>query len=127
MKYKTSFLILATFYLILTTSVSARTTPEDIVNAKKDAYNQRVTSYSPESKQKLEDYSQKIADLNKKITEDYQLNMEAQAQILQEYIKRNPEKASSSQVENANYWLTYAHEAVAFQAAKIYIFDLSGE
>jgi hypothetical protein len=33
----------------------------------------------------------------------------------------------SDPVENARYWITYAHEAVAYQAAKHYIFDLSGE
>ena len=125
MKFKTSLFILTTCYLLLATSIYARTTPEDIVNSKKDSYNQTVQNYSPENKQKLDSYSHNIATLNKIITDDYQFNMETQALILNEYIKRNPEQASSSQVENAQYWLTYAHEAVAFQAAKIYIFEFS--
>lgn len=38
-------------------------------------------------------------------------------------IKRNLE----NDVENTRYWLTYAHEAVAFQAAKVYVFNLTGQ
>ena len=33
----------------------------------------------------------------------------------------------SDPVENARYWITYAHEAIAFQAAKNYMFGLSSE
>lgn len=120
------FSLLILFSLFYIPVIKARTTPEDIVNAQKTTYEQKVKNYAPDSKKKLDQYYQKIADLNKKATDSYEDNMVRQAQILDEYVRRNPNK-NSSDVENARYWLTFAHEAVAFQAGKIYIFDLSGE
>ncbi|EKD90715.1 MAG: hypothetical protein ACD_30C00100G0005 [uncultured bacterium] len=123
-------------FLILTPTIQARTTPEDIVNAKKQEYNQRLQNYSPESKQKLADFERKIADLNKLITDDYETQMLRHGTILDEYIRRNEiserqgdgiSRNLSEPVENSRYWITYAHEAVAYQAAKIYIPSLTGE
>lgn len=128
--------MLHTSNLILHTSY-ARTTPEDIVNQKRDNYNQRVKNYSSENKQKLETFSQKIAEVNKKATDELSQNMDRQAQILEEQIRRTDadpryqtdgiHRNLDNRVENARYWLTFAHEAVAFQAAKISIFDLTSE
>lgn len=139
LKFLPIFLLLTMLHtsnLILHTSY-ARTTPEDIVNQKRDNYNQRVKNYSSENKQKLENFSQKIADVNKKSTDELSQNMERQAQILEEYIRRTGadpryqtdgiHRNLDNRVENARYFLTFAHEAVAFQAAKIYIFDLTNE
>lgn len=60
-----------------------------------------------------------------------------QGQILDEYMSRNDMQEGSETdgihrnlskpVENARYWLTYAHEAVAYQAAKVYIFNITSE
>ncbi len=126
-------ILIASFFAAAT---SARTTPADILNSQKSVYDQKVALYSPNHKQTLEDLSQKIAGLNKKITTELGQNMERQGQILEEYIRRNSleEKSNngitrnlSEPVENARYWLTFAHEAVAYQAAKIYIFNLTSE
>jgi hypothetical protein len=118
-------------------SISARTTPADILNEQKQVYENRVKNYSPASKQKLTDLSQKIAALNKQATSDWETNMIRQGEILDEYMHRNnlqegPEtdgihRNLSNDVENARYWLTFAHEAVAYQAARVYIFDLTSE
>lgn len=129
-----SLILIAFFYI--TATVSARITPEDILNSKRSAYAQKVQNYSSIHKQKLEDLSQKIANLNKKITDDLNLNMERQGQILEEYTRRNNLEEISNDgikrnlnepVENASYWLTFAHEAVAYQAAKTYVFNLTSE
>ena len=48
-----------------------------------------------------------------------------QAQILDGHQKRLGKE--TEQIEKARYWITYAHEAVAYQAAKIYVFELSSE
>lgn len=123
--------LLFTFYLLLSTNTYARVTPEDIVNAKRESYNLKIVKYSDVNRQKLESFSQKIADLNKKITDDWQYNCLRQGQILDEYVKRKKiietgaQRDSSDPVSNARYYLTYAHEAVVYQAAKIYIFDLT--
>jgi ABC-type methionine transport system ATPase subunit len=59
-----------------------------------------------------------------------------QGQILDEYIYRHnieepqedgKQRNLSNPVENARYWLTYAHEAVAYQAIQVYIFNLNGQ
>lgn len=114
----------------------ARTTPQDFVDAKKEAYQEKVTNYTPQNQQKLEDMSRKIASINKKITAELEQNTLRQGQVLDEYIRREgvEEKNGdginrdlSDPVENARYWLTFAHEAISYQAAKIYIFNLSGE
>lgn len=104
----------------------ARVTPEDIVNSKKEAYEEKVKDYSPENKQKLEKLSVKITEVNKKRTNELDRIMVAQAAILDEYQSRVGGK-NKTQIEKARYWITYAHEAVAYQAAKIYLYNLSSE
>ncbi len=131
----TLFFIISLF--IIPSITQARTTPEDIINAQKDTYNQRIKNYSASNKQKLQTASDKIELFNKEKTDLLETNMVRQGQILDEYMRRNhmeegPEtdgihRNLSKPVENARYWLTYAHEAVAYQAAKIYIFNLTSE
>lgn len=107
-------------------TVWARVTPEDIVNSKKEAYEKRVAGYSAGHKQSLENLSKKIADVNKKRTDELDRIMMTQAAILDEYERRSGGKNAEG-IKKARYWITYAHEAVAYQAAKIYVFDLSSE
>lgn len=118
-------LILYTLYLIPHT-VYARTTPEDIVNAKQQEYQGKITSYSEQSKSRLKLVSDKIIKLNQDKTIYLSWIMESQARILDEYEQRFSNKNQEA-IEDGRYWITYAHEAVAYQAAKIYIFDLRSE
>lgn len=104
----------------------ARITPEDIVNSQKDVYNKIVSSYSPSDKQKLEKLSGEIALINKQRTDQLEQICLVQGEILDEYLSRNGNKSSSA-TDKARYWITYAHEAVAYQAAKIYIYNLTSE
>lgn len=112
--------------VLFPTVVAARITPEDIINSKKEAYDKAVISYSLSNKQKLEQLSQKIIQINKKRTDELDRIMITQAAILDEYERRSGGKNAES-VKKARYWITYAHEAVAYQAAKIYVFELNGE
>lgn len=123
---KVFFLIIFLLLLILPTSVVARTTPEYIINSKKQAYETRVQNYSSESKQKLENLSRNIVTTNKILSDELDAIMVRQAQILDEYQNRN-NGAETDGTADARYWITWAHEAVAYQAAKIYVFDLSRE
>jgi hypothetical protein len=131
---------LISLFIIHNTSfiIHARTTPQDIKNQQQAEYNQKINNYTPENKQKIETYSQKIADLNAKITKEWEENLLRQGQILEEYTRRKDLKLKmgssnginrnlSDPIENAQYWLNYAHEAVAYQAAGDYIINLSGE
>lgn len=113
-------------------SILARITPEDIVNSKKEAYEKKVVSYSVSHKQNLENLSKKIARVNKNRTDELDRIMVTQALILDEYETRLRQGSGgqgryAEAIERARYWITYAHEAVAYQAAKIYIFNLSSE
>lgn len=112
--------------IIVPRSAFARVTPEDIVNSKREAYSESVKSYSLLNKQKLEKLSGKITAVNKKRTDELDRIMVVQAAILDEYQNRIEGK-NTAQIEKARYWITYAHEAVAYQAAKIYIFNLTSE
>lgn len=124
---KVILLLLMTLIAILAVrTVQARITPEDIINSKKEAYEARVKNYSPDNKQKLESLAKKIAQINKKRTDELDQIMITQAGILDQYEQRNPGNDEEA-VEKARYWITYAHEAVAFQAAKIYVFNLTNE
>lgn len=138
--FKLLFLIFFSFFTFnftLYTYSFARTTPEDILNTRKDAYQKKVSSYSSENKQRLDTFSKKIADLNKNQTDELNTIMERQAQIFEEYLRRERvaekkitdgvNRNLSDDIENTRYWLTFAHEAVAYQAAKVYIFDLTSE
>lgn len=129
--------LLFTFYFLLFSTAFARTTPEDIYNANRQAYESKRQSYSLENQKKLDAYEAEIKRLNKFITTELEHNTLRQGEILDEYIRRNniptvPEtdgikRNLTDPVENARYWITYAHEAIAYQAAKNYLFSLTGE
>lgn len=112
-------------FILTIKPVFARITPEDIVNAKKQSYELKVKTYTPENKNKLESLFNKIEDINRKRTQELSFIMGTQAQILDEYQKRIGKETEA--ITNARYWVTYAHEAVAYQAAKIYVFELTSE
>lgn len=130
------FLVL-TFNFLFTPSTFARTTPEDIVNAQKSAYQQSIRNYSTSSKEKLNLWEKKIETFNDIKCAELEHIMETQGLILDEFIRRNEisqKKMTDGKtrnlgdpIENARYWLTYAHEAVAYQAAKNYVFNATGE
>lgn len=130
-------LLLVLVLLIPVSTTSARTTPEDIYNEKLQAYESKRQTFSLENQKKLDLYQEEIKNLNVFITQELENNTLRQGEILNEYILRNdiptvPEtdgiqRNLSDPVENARYWITYAHEAIAFQAAKNYLFSLSSE
>lgn len=127
MKKVIGFIILITVINFLTViTVFARVTPEDIVNAKKEAYLEKVKDYSPLNQQKLQNLQRQIAQINEKRSGELDQIMKVQAAILDEYQKRRGDE-SNENIERARYWITYAHEAVAYQAAKIYVFSLTSE
>lgn len=104
----------------------ARVTPEDIIKAQRQAYDAKIKNYSLDHRQKLEKLQGRIALLNKVKTDQLSRAMEVQALILDEYERRVDGK-DTEDIKRARYWVTFAHEAVAYQAAKIYIFGLSNE
>lgn len=104
----------------------ARVTPEDIINSKKQAFQQKIVNYSPDSIKKLNSVSTAIEDINRKNTEKLEQIMLNQGLILDEFQNRFGDKAGDD-IEKARYWITFAHEAVAYQAAKIYVFNLTNE
>lgn len=118
------FLLTTTYFLPAT--VFARVTPEDIINEQKDIYNTRVKNYSPANKQKLDEAYKKIQALNLRIYGELDELMIRQGQILDEYLARKGFKETEA-IRNSRYWITFAHEAVAYQQAKIYVFSLTGE
>lgn len=128
-------LLFAICYL-LSAPVSARTTPQDIANQRKAEYEQRIKNYSATSKQKLAEFFQKIADLNKKQTDELEFQMIRQGQILDEYIQRKhielPVETDGihrrdNPVEETRYWVTFAHEAIAYQASHLYFINVTSE
>lgn len=134
--------VLTALLLLLTLSSSlfpvfARTTPEDIYKEQLSTYEAKRQTYSLENQKKLDQFQDEIKNLNKLITTDLENNTLRQGEILDEYIRRNniptiPEtdgihRDLADPLENARYWITYAHEAIAFQAAKNYLFSLTGE
>lgn len=131
-KYIIFINIIIIIIVIFPSLVFARVTPEDILNSKKEAYKKTVRTYSLDHKQSLKSSSDKIALVNKTRTDELERIMVNQAAILDEYETRL-RQGSGGQAQNlenikkARYWITYAHEAVAYQAAKIYVFDLSSE
>lgn len=120
-------LILILFaFMFFSHSAFARVTPEDIINARQEAYDKKIVNYSFLNQQKLKTLGQKIAQINKKRSDELDKIMVTQAEILNEYERRSGGENKAG-IEKVRYWVTFAHEAVAYQAAKIYIFDLSTE
>lgn len=134
-------LVCGLFFFLLTTNylpptIHARVTPEDIVNEQKSAYEQTLGNYSPENRQKIEEFSKKIADFNAEKTYALELIAQRQGEILDEYVRRNNIEEnggadgihrSNDPVSVARIEITRAHEAIAYQAAKVYIPSLSGQ
>lgn len=135
-------LILLALLLLLPTQASARTTPDDILREQQEAYQSRLKTYSPQHQQQLNQLSQNINSMNKKLTDELERIMVAQGEILDQYQYRNQNAQRNAQqltyhtpndalradkTEQARYWITFAHEAVAFQAAKTYVIDLTSE
>lgn len=118
-------LLLTTSYF-LPTAVFARVTPEDIANEQRGIYNSQVKNYSNENKKRLDEAGKKLQALNLRICGELDELMVRQGQILDEYLKRKGFKETEA-IKNSRYWITFAHEAVAYQQAKIYIFSLTGE
>lgn len=123
--------------LIFTPFALARVNPESIYNDQRQAYEIKRQTYSLENQKELDQYEDEIKNLNAFITTELEQDTLRQGEILDEYIRRNniptiPEtdgihRNLTDPVENARYWITYAHEAIAFQAAKNYMFGLTGE
>lgn len=114
----------------------ARITPEDIVNQQRQDYETKVKNYSPQNRQKLENLSLNIAQINKQNSQYLEQLALRQGEVLDEYVRRNNIvedggkdgiHRTNAPVENTRYWITFAHEAVAYQKAKIYIFSLTSE
>lgn len=114
------------FFFFSVSPAFARVTPQDILNQQREAYDKQVASYSQQDRAKLERLSAEIARVNKQRTDQLETNMLTQAAILDEFQSRSGGEPTSA-IEKSRYWITFAHEAVAYQAAKIYIFDLNGE
>ncbi|OGE38862.1 hypothetical protein A3D25_03460 [Candidatus Daviesbacteria bacterium RIFCSPHIGHO2_02_FULL_43_12] len=127
-----AFALLVTLNSQLIT-IYARVSQEDIVNSQKENYAQKVAGYSAENKFKLESLSQKIVGINKKRTDELEQLTLTMGEVLDEYQarmgdeKRPAYEREQDAVGNARYWITFAHEAIAFQAGKIYIFNLTSE
>jgi hypothetical protein len=124
-------------YLVLPITIFARVNPESIYNDARETYEKKRQTYSLENQKKLDQFEEEIKGLNAFITGELENNTLVQGEILDEYIRRKdiptvPEtdgirRNLTDPVENARYWITYAHEAIAFQAAKNYLFSLGSE
>lgn len=129
--------LLTTVYYQLSTPALARTTPQDIVNEEIAGYQSRIQNYSPQNKQKLTDWNKKIMDFNQQKSAQLEQICMTQGELLDEFIRRNDVKEKlktdgktrnlSDPIENARYWITFAHEAAAYQAAHVYVFNPTGE
>lgn len=125
MKIAKGLIILLLLFTPVNTTL-ARVTPEDIINSKQSAYQQKLKNYQPTNQLKLENKSKQIAMLNHQLVNVLENNINLQAAVLDEYEKRMKGK-NTQKIVQARYLLTFAHEAVAFQKAKIYIFGLRDE
>lgn len=123
------FLLTTIFTLVvilIPTNLLARITPEDIVNSARADYQSKVKAYSQKHRQELDNLSRQIAQVNQQRTYQLKVLMDRQGQILDEEQRRNNNQTTPA-IDKARYWITFAHEAVAYQAAKIYIFELTSQ
>lgn len=137
-----SFLVLVLLLSVGVLPVYARTQPSDIITENQQAFQSRLSKYSPTHQQQLKDLTAQIAQINKEETDKLEQIMITQGLILDEYQRRNltqeridtqtkyhtPNDALTKDgIEKARYWITYAHEAVAYQAAQVYVINLTSE
>lgn len=114
----------------------ARVTPEDIINSQREDYSNKLNSYYPENKAKIEKLSWDLANLNQEKTSYLAYLLTRQGEILDEYVKRKGIKEdggkdginrSQDPVAVTRLEITRAHEAVAYQAGKVYIINLTSQ
>lgn len=122
--------------LLLPTYSLARTTPQDQIDQEQQSYNQRVKKYSTIHQQQLSKLSEDIGATNKQETNYLEDLVLKQGLILDEYVKRNNidenggvdgVHRNNDPVSTTRLAITRVHEAIAYQAAHIYILNLTSE
>lgn len=135
MKYLLPILLILVFLTIPTFSF-AHTSPQDQIDSQQQTYNQRVKNYTAMHFQQLNKLSKNIAEINKQETDYLESLVFIQGEILDEYVKRNNINENggadgvhrnSDPVSTTRLAITRVHEAIAYQAAHIYIFNLTSE
>jgi hypothetical protein len=120
------FLLFLLIFLASQKNTFALYKPYLKIEADRAAYQTKVAKYSPENQKKLTDLSNQIVEINNKDVALLNQQIDAQAALLDEFQRRNNFQ-TTPQIDKARYWLTYAHEAVAFQLIQVYIFNLTSE
>ncbi len=122
--------------LLIPTYSFARTTPQDQIDQEQQNYNQRIKKYSAIHQQQLNQLSKDITATNKLETNYLEDLVLKQGLILDEYVKRNNINENGGEdgvhrnqdsVSTTRLAITRVHEAIAYQAAHIYILNLTSE
>ncbi len=109
--------------IFLPPSVFARISVNDQYQAKRQAYQEQLSKLTPANQQKVKEAEQIFIRTNNKILARYDSKITALAATLEE-IKR---KQGESSLDQAEYWLNFAAEAVAYQKIADYTPNISGD
>lgn len=124
------------FSLIFATSVSARVSVNDIYQQKRQAWEQAVSKLSPQNQTKVKKADQLLKEINLKVCSRFDEDIAKLTAIDMEIrLRKGLEEVPTvvaygegkNQLENAEYWLNYAQEAVAYQKIADYAPQVSGD
>lgn len=114
--------------LSLVGTAEARVTPDDIYQAKRSEFTNNLDKISDNGlKSNILEADWAIKEINQSVTRRYDGDMAILAGIVSELEQRaDRQKRENPFLENALYWVTFAHEAVAYQKIQDYTPNLSG-
>lgn len=130
-------LIIVLFVVIfLPSTVSARVSVNDIYQQKRDAWSQQVAKLSPANQAKVKKADDLLKQINLAVCSRFDADIAIMTAIDAQIRERRGMDSVPTQVaygsgntplENAEYWLNYAQEAVAFQKIADYTTNINGD
>lgn len=116
------------FVILIPNTVFARVTPNDIYQEKRTSFEAQINQIkNPVKKDSILKADQELYDVNLKIANRFEVDAFKLASIMDEYKRRkaiNETRVAygnvNTPVEQADYWVNFAAEAVAYQKIQDY-------
>lgn len=133
-KFLSLFFLGLIFFIPVT--ISARVSLNDVYQQKRDAWSQQVAKLSPENQVKVKKADELLKQINLSVCTRFDTDIAILTAIDAQIRERRGMDSVPTQVaygsgntplENAEYWLNYAQEAVAYQKIADYTTNINGD
>jgi hypothetical protein len=119
--------------MLLVPTVHARVTPNDIYQEKRATFEQNLSKIPTDKKEKIIQTDMLLSQINQEVCLGFDAEIARMSAILDQLKERKNITSTrvaygngSTLIENADYYLNYAQEAVAYQKIQDYTPQISG-